>query len=189
MSNKKNTELYETIQYHIDNTMLINIERIFNGETDIIHGFPLMMSDELLLTTVINDFHDEGFAILRLKDISDAYSKESEAFYEQICISENIGIGTSEIIHEIADISTVLEQLTKYDGFISIQCENQVERCTFYLGEICTIENSGVVFKDVGVDGIWDDETHEILFDEITQIAYGDNYSKTFHKYVNETEA
>lgn len=182
----QNTELYETIQYHIDNKMLINIERIFNDETDIIHGFPLMMSDELLLTTVINDFHNEGFAILRLKDISDAYSKESEAFYEKICISEDIGVETSDVIQDITDWSVVLKRLIEYKGFVSIQCENQIEKCTFYLGKICTLENDGVVFKDIGVDGVWDDEPHKILFNEITQITYSDNYSKMFYKYVEE---
>lgn len=183
MKNTINNEMLETIKYHIDNKMILNIERIFNNETNSLSGFPVMLSENLLLMTVINDFYDEGFAILRLSDISDAYSKESDTFYEKICISENIGIRTSDIVQEITDLTTVLKQLIKHEGFISIQCENQIERCTFYLGEINAIEQDGVVFKDIDMDGKWDDEPHKILFDEITQITFGDNYSKVFYKY------
>lgn len=180
------SDLCETIQYHIECKMLMTVEREFDGETDSIHGFPIMMSTNYLIMTVINDFHDEGFTILRLTDISDAYSKENDAFYESICISENIGMGTANIIQDVTDFSSVLMQLIKYKGFISIQCENQIERCNFYLGKIVSIECDGIIFKDVGVDGIWDDETHKIPFSEITQITYGDNYSKMFYKYVEE---
>lgn len=184
MSVMTNNELYETIQYHIDNKMMLNIERVFDDETDIIHGFPMVMSNELILMSVINDFHDEGFAILRLLDITDAYSKENDAFYEKICISENIGNKKPDIIQDITDLSFVLKQLTKYKGFVSIQCENQIKKCTFYLGKINTIEDDGVIFKDIGMDGMWDVEEHKILFEEITQITFGDNYSKMFYKYV-----
>lgn len=40
-----------------------------------------------------------------------------------------------------------------------------------FLGKIVTIEDDGVVFKDVGVDGEWDDETHKISYADITQIT------------------
>ena len=90
MSSINIKELHETIQYHIENKMLLNGERTFDNETDVVRGFPIKISEELLLMTVINDFHDEGFVLLRLSDISDAYSKESDAFYEKICISEGL---------------------------------------------------------------------------------------------------
>ena len=179
-----NKELIEIIQYHIDNKMLLRVERSFDGETDVIQGFPIAMSQKLLFMTVINDFHDEGFAILRLTDVSDAYSKESDTFYEKICTSEKIGIEISDIVQEITDLTTVLKQLIKYEGFISVQCENQLERCTFYLGKIKAVEQDGIVFKDIDMDGRWDNESHKIIFDEIAQITYGDNYSKMFYKYV-----
>lgn len=186
MSSIANKALYETIQYHMNNKMIINIERVFNVEMDIIHGFPIAMSNELILMSVISDFHDEGFAILRLSDITDAYSTENDAFYEKICISEKIGNNTTTTIKDITNLTFVLKQLMNYDGFISIQCEEQIEKCTFYLGKIDIIEYDGVIFKDVGMDGIWDVETHKILFDKITQITFGDNYSKMFYKYAEK---
>lgn len=186
MSIKKNKELREIIQYHISNKMILNIKRVFGNETDVIRGFPIKMSEELLIMTVINDFHDEGFAILRLSDISDAYSEKNDIFYEKICITENIGLGTSTFIKDVSNFSFVLKQLINYKGFCSIQCENQIDKCTFYLGKISAVEHDGVFFKDVGLDGRWDDEMHKISFDKITQITFADNYSKMYYKYVEK---
>ena len=137
--------------------------------------------------TIVNDFHDEGFVLLRLSDISDAYSKESDAFYEKICISEGLQNKVQQnYINTICSVKCVLQQLESYDGLISVECEEQREKCTFFLGKIVTIEDDGVVFKDVGVDGEWDDETHKISYADITQITFGDNCSKTFYKYANK---
>ena len=178
-----NTEIKEIIRYHINNKMILNIERIFCNETDITQGFPIIISKQLLLMTVINDFHDEGFAILKLSDISDAYSKESEVFYEKICISENIGTKIPDYIKDITDLRSVVKQLQNYKGYVSIQCENQIETCSFYLGKIDAVEQDGVIFRDIDTDGVWDDEVHKILYDKITKITFEDYYSKMYYKY------
>ncbi len=179
------SEQKEIIKYHIDNKFLMNIERCFNGETTSILGFPIRLSENFILTTVIVDFYDEGYAILCTKDIVDAYSKESDSFNEQICVSEGLQDKIKqEHVKEINSLKEILLQLEKYDGFVCIQCEQQLERCSFYMGKIITIEDDSINFKDIGMDGIWDDEIHNIPYTHITQITYGDNYSKMYYKYV-----
>ena len=76
MTNEKK----EIIQYHIDNKFIMTIDRCINDEDTSITGFPICLSEDFVLTTVIVDFHDEGFAIVRTKDVVDVYSKESEIF-------------------------------------------------------------------------------------------------------------
>ena len=66
------SEQKEIIQYHIDNKFIMSIDRCFNGETTSTVGFPIFLSDDFILTTIITDFRDEGYAILRTKDITDA---------------------------------------------------------------------------------------------------------------------
>ena len=175
------------IQYHMDNKFIMTIDRCFNGEITSVVGFPICLTEEYILTTVIVDFRDEGYAILRTRDIVDVYSNESDFFNEQICISEGLqDMIKQEYVQEMESLDQILLQLKRYDGFICIQCEQQLEKCTFYLGKIINIENDGINFKDVGMDGIWDDEIHKILYEEITQISYGDNYSKMYYKYVDK---
>ncbi len=181
------SEQKEIIQYHINNKFIMSIDRCFNGETTSIVGFPICLSENFILTTVIVDFHDEGYAILRTKDIIDSYSKESDSFNEQICISEGLQNKIQqEHVKEIDSLKQILLQLKNYDGFICIQCEQQIERCSFYMGKIIAIEDDIVRFKDVGMDGVWDDEIHDISYEDITQVSYGDNYSKMYYKYVKK---
>lgn len=180
-------EQREIIQYHIDNRFLMTIERCFNGAIASTIGFPICLSDKFILTTIITDFHDEGYAVLRTKDIIDAYSNESDCFNEEICITEGLQDKVEQkLIKEMDSLNQVLFQLKKYDGFICIQCEEQVERCSFYMGEIINIEEHSVSFKDVGTDGMWDDIIHSIPYEEITQISFGDNYSKLYYKYIEK---
>lgn len=181
------SEQKEIIQYHINNKFIMSIDRCFNGETTSIVGFPICLSENFILTTVIVDFHDEGYAILRTKDIIDSYSKESDSFNEQICISEGLQNKIQqEHVKEIDSLKQILLQLKNYDGFICIQCEQQIERCSFYMGKIIAIEDDIVRFKDVGMDGVWDDEIHDISCEDITQVSYGDNYSNMYYKYVKK---
>ena len=181
MTNEKK----EIIQYHIDNEFMITIDRYFNKEIVSTTGFPICLSEEFVLTTVIVDFHDEGYAIVRTKDIVDAYSYEIDSFNEQICISEGLQDKIQqEHVKEIDSLKQILLQLKKYDGFICIQCEQQLERCSFYMGKIIAIEDNNVSIKDIGMDGVWDGEIHDIPYEDITQISYGDNYSKMYYKYV-----
>lgn len=178
------SEQKEIIQYHIDNKFIMSIDRCFNGETISTVGFPICFSDEFVLTTIVTDFRDEGYAILRTKDIVDAYSNESYSFNEQICVSEGLQDKIQQRhVKDIDSLKQILLQLKKYDGFICIQCEQQLERCSFYMGEIITIADDRFNFKDIGMDGMWDDETHDISYEDITQISFGDNYSKMYYKY------
>lgn len=179
------SEQIEVIQYHIANKFLMNIDRCFNGELVSTLGFPICLSEKLILTTVTTDFHDEGYAILRTNDIIDAYSKESDSFNEQICVAEGLQDRIYQShIKELNSMKQILSQLKNYDGFICIQCEQQIERCSFYMGKIITIADDNVSFKDIGTDGIWDEEIHNIPYEDITQVTYGDNYSKMYYKYV-----
>ena len=181
------SEQKEIIQYHIDNKFIMSIDRCFNGETTSTVGFPICLSDNFILTTIITDFRDEGYAILRTKDIIDTYSNESDSFNEQICISEGLQNKIhQEHVREIDSLKQIFLQLNNYDGFICVQCEQQLERCSFYMGKIVAIDEDNVSFKDVGMDGVWDDEIHDISYEDITQVSYGDNYSKMYYKYVKK---
>ena len=63
-------------------------------------------------------------------------------------------------------------------------CEYELEKCSFFMGKIITVEDDCISFLDVGMDGMWDIDAHEICFDKITQISCGDNYFKIYYKYV-----
>lgn len=178
-------EIIETIKYHIKNRMYITIERVFENELNAVSGFPLIITDKYLLMTVIVDFHDEGYTILKIDDISDAYSKENDVFYEGICIHEGLREKSiPQFLSNLSNIQQILYDLKKYTGFITIQCEKQNKNYAFYLGIVQDIKNDCVIFKDVDMNGKWSDVSDKILLDDITQITFDDNYSRMYYKYV-----
>ena len=69
---------------------------------------------------------------------------------------------------------------------LQIQREKQIQSCAFELGIIVRMEGETVLFSDIGMDGEWDDVISTIMLDEITQITFGDNYSKLFYKYIEK---
>ena len=72
---------FDFLQNHIRNIRTVERDRI---EKEPMSGFPRFVNSEILVMTKIYDFHDEGILVLKTANISDAYSKESDAFYEKI---------------------------------------------------------------------------------------------------------
>ena len=176
-------ELKETIICHIENKMLMKVERSGIPDSFEIEGFPIMLSEEFLLMTVIYDFYDEGFAIVRTADITDAYSKESVAFYENICIKEGLREKMREsAVTSVLSMEDILRQLKEYDGFIIIQRERETEKCDFFIGKVESLTEKAVLFHNFDPEGNWDDDT--IFYDDITQVTFGSNYARMYHKYM-----
>ncbi len=146
-------------------------------------GFPVWLSDSLLLMTNIYDFHDEGYVLLQTADLTEVTAKDSD-FYEQICIREGLGEKVSLCpIKKVGSYSEALRQFTNYPGYISIHCENEQDMPQYFLGRIDSLEETGVKFASLGCDGEWDTAPEFILYDKITMLAWDDYYAKMFYHY------
>ena len=119
---KMNKKLKETIDFHIKDKMLLRVERLIGNEP-YIEGFPISLSEKFLLITCINDFHDEGYTVLRTKDIKKAYSKESIDFYEEMCKKEGLDEMIKPVILDLSGFAGIFSELKNYKGFISVECE------------------------------------------------------------------
>ena len=182
-NNSENT--IQTIEGHIENEMIITIEREQVDKNERIIGFPLVLSNELLVMSKIVDFHDEGFVVIRVQDITDAYSKEHDVFYEEICIKEGLkGKVDESPIKEAMDFASVLRQLLNYNKFISIQCEFEDNELYYSIGRISSIEADAVHFDNFDKMGVWEDDKRLIPLNKISLVGIGDYYSSIFHKYL-----
>lgn len=172
---------------HIDNKMLLRVERDNAFDKEAVMGFPLCMSKDLILMSYIVDFHDEGYVILRLSDIADAYSLKTDVFYEKMCSEEGLKDIAFEqnILKSIVDIKDVLNQLIGYVGFISVSCDFLNSELCFSIGRIVSVESEVIYFKHFGPDGVWEDNQRKIPIEQITSVAFGDNYSKVYFKYMS----
>ena len=172
-----------TIEDHINEKMLIHIERKNVTDNEAIVGFPIKLSDDFLLMTNIFDFYDDGYTIVKTSDISEAYSKESDEFYEMICISENLLKKADECpISSVKSMKDILSGLSKEDFFIVVECEKSED--AFFIGKIKSIDENKVVMQSFDALGKWHDETDIIKYDDITKITFLDRYSKMYFKYM-----
>lgn len=179
-------ELIDIVQYHIDNKMILNIEREDISEGVKITGFPIVLTSDYLFMTNIYDFHDEGYVLVKTDDITDAYSNDNETFYESICIKEKLQNKIFDCrIKEVRDIKSFVEAIMK-DRYITFHCEKEIEKCNFFMGKVEHITNDFVELLSLGVDGKWDNKPDTIYFTDVTMIAFDDYYSKMFYKYVEE---
>lgn len=181
--NLMKNEFVEVIQYHMENRMLINIDRECIPGTTSLTGFPIAFTEEWLLMTNIYDFRDEGYVLIRICDITDAYSKESDSFYEMICIREKLQDKIDDCpVNEISDIGSLLAEINPC-RFVSIHCEKETKKCNYFLGKSKMTTDEFVEFASINVDGQWNEVTDIIKISDITMIAFDDNYSKMYYKY------
>lgn len=181
------SELFKNIKSHSDNKMLLRVERNETIDKEDIIGFPISVSEKLLLMSNVVDFHDEGYLVVRMSDIVEAYSLESDAFYEKICSEEGLKTKAfnQNTLKSIADFKDVLNQLLGYPGFISISCDLLDSELYFSIGQVVSVEDEFVEFKHFTPDGIWESNERKIPIEQITSVAFGDNYSKIYFKYMS----
>lgn len=185
--NKKenNAALYNILQYHVDNKMLISIERQHITKESL-WGFPIFVNHKILIMTKIIDFRNEGIVIIRLNDITDAYSKESDSFYEKICIKQGLQNEIENWIYlkKAKDIRSSIECIEWNNQFITIQCEKNTNEFYFSIGKPIAIDKKYILFSNFDKKGIWEKEARKIPIDDITLIAVGDHCAKMFYKYM-----
>lgn len=187
MSKKEdNMMLYDILQYHVENKMLICIERQHLGKEPL-WGFPIFFNDKILIMTKIVDFRNEGIVIIRLNDITDAYSKKSDSFYEKICINEGLQneIENWAYLKKAKDIQSSIECIMCNSQFISIQCEKNTNEFYFSIGKPIEINTEYIFFSNFDKQGIWENKLRKIPIKDITLILAGDYYAKMFYKYMD----
>lgn len=177
-------DILEVIEYHIKNKMVITIERI-EIEKEALIGFPLLVNSEILIMSKIYDFHDEGIIILNFNDITDAYSKESDSVFEQICKNEKL----DKIENPFPMCKNKYDVLQKIDTevkYVTIQCERDETELYFSIGKIVNISDENVEMQVFDKKAVWESDTQVIPLCEITLIAIDDYYSKMYYNYMNE---
>ncbi len=170
-------------QSYIRDCKMIQVERADINPDESFTGFPVWLSDSFLLMTNVYDFHDEGYVLLRVPDITEVTAKESD-FYENICVKEGLRERVSAcFVKETNMYFEALQQFLQYPGYISIHCENEDELPQYLLGRIVSSEETGVKFASLGCDGEWNPELDFIAYDKITMLAWEDYYAKMYYRY------
>jgi hypothetical protein len=146
-------------------------------------GYPIALSDALVLLHVINDFSLDGFLILPLKDISYVRHGPAERFWERVLREE----GTLAALPEAPAVRldhwrTALEDVKRLYQHAIIECEAS-EGCQFFIGPLLSVAAKKVALRYFQVEGILEEETTLVPFTSITALRFEQRYIQCFAKY------
>lgn len=145
-------------------------------------GFPVALSENLVLVANVYNFDIDGYKILRTQDITEVFCAEEEKFVEMILKKEKIYDNFKPEIIDINGLKSAFKSLM--EKYIIVQCES-FEENYFYEGKVTGINKGEIVMKTFDTTGVWDDEEVHIPLNKITNVSFGGRYITTISKYLS----
>ena len=154
----------------------------FKYDTFYLYFYILDCSEKIFLGVEEYDFQLNGFHIRRISDMKEIEIKDD------LCVKINRENKLLENIEkpdiDLSSWKKLFKSLKKLNCFIII--ENRYEEM-FYIGSIEKAKKNSVIFHPFDADGIWFDSV-EIPYKKITNVIFGDRYSKGFEEYLSVRE-
>ncbi|MEO1513847.1 MAG: hypothetical protein AAFV95_02505 [Bacteroidota bacterium] len=190
---KRNRELIQAFEKklhkYIKNKRLIKIHRSgAEGEASL-HGILLQNSEDFLLLQVEEEFHLNGYAIIRKDRFDGVQRSESERFLQKILTKEGITATEHGLSQKLSlqSFQAIFNDLQQSKQFVIVECEDLKEP-SFTIGEIEKTSKKSVGIRYVSPEGLIDRKPTKIAYEDITLIRFGDRYSSLFRKYSRERE-
>jgi len=152
-------------------------------------GFPLAVSEEMLLLHEIVEFHLAGYSIMPIYEIRAVRSKKAERMVEKIFESEGITakIGIPEL-PPLNDWPDLFQFFRRAQKFIQVEFFETAEPGfsdeSFAVGKITGMSARSVAILNFDTSGQWDSEATVIAYDNIKRIRFDTEYINIFTKYL-----
>lgn len=176
----KKTEIREMLIKCIEAGNLVRIDRE-KIDDQTLDGVPLMIGRDLLLLHNMYDFQIDGYKIIRIKDINNVRSNETDQFHEFILKEEGIyrQIKRPSIL-TIDSWGNLFKQLADSGKNIIVECEVIDD---FNLGKIIEVKSKSLIFINFDALGEWDSDFIEVSFKDITSVYIDSRYATIMSKY------
>ncbi len=174
----------ERLEKYIAKSSEIRISTEVDDEKNAYFGIPVRISRSLLAFHQIDDFHFNGFRIVRLKDIVKIRRSRYETVFQRIMRSTGeLESHANPTWLRIGSWKSLLASLKKKGLCAGV--ESALKNVDiFWLGEVHALKNSAVVLKSFDAYGKWHKPKHSIEYRHITEVFFGDEYSVTFHEFM-----
>ena len=147
------------------------------------YGFVLAASDELMLMQEIYDFTPDGYAIVRLRDVTAIRDGESERFDERVLEGEGVRVAPPQSAIDVASWRTVFASLAGGEWpLVLVESESDGD---VWVGRVLGAGDTAAWFHYVSPVGVWDAEPEEIDYDDVTLVRFGDRYTTVLARYVD----
>lgn len=169
----------------VDVLKKVRLTRAF--PSDRLHnGFVLGVGRDLVVLQQFHDFQPEGYAVLRLNDITHIRSGRYERQWEHMLAAEGtlarVGLPYDVPLDSMALLLRGLQQIGRN---IIVESEDPVRELNdFYIGQVLGVTDESLYFANFDALGRWDKRPHTILLSEITNVQFETPYANTFSKYL-----
>jgi hypothetical protein len=141
-------------------------------------GYVEAVGDELLLLALISDeIWFNGFAVLRLADISELESPHEYAdFVEEALRLRDESVAAAPAV-SLADLGSAIRTAGRLFPVVVIHRE-EVEPEICRIGRVVKVTKESVTILEIGPDAEWEAEPSTWALDEITRVDFGGGYEE-----------
>ncbi len=175
----------DALQRAIDRDENVQIVRGALGTHPTWNGFPLALGDELVMVRSLHEFAVNGFAVLRLRDITAVLSTDAERFFERVLRAEG-SLDEAPVARAVPLRSwrSVLEAARLHYRHAIIECERP-EGGDFYLGELAGVDGDEATLHYIQVNGMKEKALTRVALDDITLVRFDERYVNLFGRYAH----
>lgn len=150
------------------------------------NGFVVGVGETCLLLATVREFVQDGYALMRLADVTQVRRGDTEVFFELVMQRE--GLWPPKDPHpldasDLMEFDAALRGIQRAAGWAIM--ENEPE-ATFEIGRLVFVGATSVRYRWVTVDGRLLHEVEEVPLDDLTLVRFGEHYLRMFARHARE---
>ena len=152
-------------------------------------GFPLAVSEEMLLLHEIVEFHLSGYSVMPIYEIRSVRSKKAERTIERIFEAEGLikQVGIPEA-PPLTDFPDLFQWFKRQGKLIQVEYFDTPEPGfsdeALAVGRISGLSARSVAINNFDPAGNWDSEATVVGYDKIKRVRFDTEYINVFSKYL-----
>ena len=155
----------------------------FTYDRNYFYYYPNAVNATFFLGQEEDDFLLDGYCIRKLSHLKKIEIKDDK------CNEINRLFGIADQIKDpgidITSWQTIFQSLSKLDTYVQI--EDAVNE-QFAIGIIEKVLKDRLCFKTFDADGVWDEQSTEIRFSQITSVQWGTRYAQYWKRYLERKQ-
>lgn len=147
-------------------------------------GFPVAIGKELCIFARENDFQLDGYAALRLEDITLTEAVDDNGFMKKLLTGEKLyEKATAPRLTGADSWKALLDGVqASFGGWLTVESETE-EEPAFAMGLISRLDSNFLYLRQVEPDGSFHQETTTVPLQDILTVTFGGRYVETYRKY------
>ncbi|MEG1942960.1 MAG: hypothetical protein RR049_04015 [Angelakisella sp.] len=147
-------------------------------------GFPVLIGKELTILARENDFRHDGYAALRLDDITFLEQIDDNGFIRNILTGEKLyDCASAPKLTDGDSWQGIFSGVqASFGGWLCVEAIIDEELC-FFMGVIGGLDSNFLYLRQVDALGVKHQEETTVPLQDIVTVTFGGRYIETYRKY------